>query len=110
MTTPAQRVHALNITREFLRDIATGKRMGPLVLRKLARDCLSHYPGEYHVKRRWADDVCEHGQDRGFYRDCRLQAQDESSRDCIVVNGELVNLRERLARRERELQESTEGK
>ena len=71
MTMPSEEVLALERTRAFLWDIATGPRAPTLVLRERARRCLRHYPFQFHVERRWADDVCEHGRDREFCAECR---------------------------------------
>jgi hypothetical protein len=70
MTVASEEVYALKRTRTFLRALLTGPRMPMKVLRAEAGSCLRHYPGDYAVGKRWADDVCEHG-DRRFCRDCK---------------------------------------
>jgi hypothetical protein len=76
MTTPAEQVYALTRTRAFLRTLLTGPRMPMKVLRAEAGSCLRHYPGDYTLRLRWADDVCEHGDDRRFCRECQKPTVD----------------------------------
>lgn len=76
MTLPNEELRALERTREFLRDIATGPRSPTKVLRERARSCLRHYPFEVHLKTRWSDDVCEHGEMREWCKKCKDPASD----------------------------------
>lgn len=72
MTLPAEQVHSLKRTREFLRSLLISKETPrvPRVVRDEAYSCLRHYPGDYHIDQRWADDVCTHGTDRIFCKKC----------------------------------------
>jgi len=70
MTLPSQEVHAIETTREFLRDILTKPRMPMKVLRDRASSCLHHYPFKSHIDMRWSVDVCEHGNDRQWCQEC----------------------------------------
>jgi hypothetical protein len=70
MTLPSEQLYALNRTRDLLRSLLTGPRMPMIALRSEASSCLRHYPGQYTLEQRWAEDVCEHGKDRQFCRDC----------------------------------------
>ena len=71
MTLPSEEVRALQMTREFLRDILHGPRMPTMILRQRAGSCLKHYPWDIYIQKRWLDDVCEHGKDRQFCRECK---------------------------------------
>ena len=70
MTVPSESLRALKRTRTFLREISTGKAMRITELREKARSCLHHYPFDCHLDQRWSDDVCEHGTDRQWCREC----------------------------------------
>ena len=70
MTLPSESLRAVKRTREFLREISTGKAMRVTELREKARSCLHHYPFDCHLDERWADDVCEHGDMRVWCRKC----------------------------------------
>ena len=75
MTLPSEQLRSLATTRQFLRDLSTGPRLPMLVLRSRARQCLRHYPGSYTLATRWADDVCEHGQDRQWCGQCKARCR-----------------------------------
>ena len=79
MTLPSEEIRALKQTREFMRKILT---MRVTDFRKMSRDqfeewrqgaysCLKHYPFDLHIDERWADDVCEHGADRRWCKECK---------------------------------------
>jgi len=72
MTLPSEEVRSLESTHRFLRDILQMRgRVGLVALRDRAAACLRHYPFSIHIKQRWSDDVCEHGADREFCRECK---------------------------------------
>ena len=52
-----EQYHAIGMTREFLRDIISGKAMKVSELRKMAMACLHHYPHLYESGQpRWSKD------------------------------------------------------
>ena len=73
MTLPSEEVRALRITRDFLRDILRGPRAPQKEMRQRAASCLRHFPFDYTITKRWADEVCEHGTDRQFCRECKTE-------------------------------------
>jgi len=44
MTLPYEEVRSIDMTRQFMRDILTEKRMGQKLLKQRASCCLRHYP------------------------------------------------------------------
>jgi len=73
MTLPSESLRALSITRDFLRSLLDPKATPrvPRKVRDAAGRCLRHYPWQMHLERRWADDVCEHGNDRRWCGECK---------------------------------------
>ena len=74
MTLPSEQVYALKATREFLRELLSGKAMKVSVIRARAGSCLRHYPHDYEIRNRWSASVCDHGQDREFCQICQKDA------------------------------------
>jgi len=72
MTLANESLRALKRTHQFLRDISCAPKMMPATeLRNRAMSCLHHYPFDCQLDRRWADDVCEHGDMRIWCRKCK---------------------------------------
>ena len=70
MTLPSEEVRALQYARDFIRDCATQPRMPMKELRDRAFRCLRDFPLDYTIARKWADQVCIHGRDRQWCRQC----------------------------------------
>jgi hypothetical protein len=74
MTLPSEELRALSNTRRFLRWILCEARAKDLRIKDLrdrAASCLRHYPWESTLMEKWSDEVCEHGDDRRFCRECK---------------------------------------
>ena len=83
MTLPDESLRAVKRSRDFLRSILPMKVSD---FRKMGKDgfdewrmraygCLRHYPGDYILAKRWADEVCEHGKDRRWCGACKESTQ-----------------------------------
>ena len=86
MTMPSESLRAVKRGRDCWREILVGKRMPQLALREMAYSVLRHYPHDYALNKYWSEDVCVHGSDREFCRECRdelnkgtLSAQSDSN-------------------------------
>lgn len=72
MTMPSERVKALKAARAFLVDLVSERPLPKTGdIRARASACLRHFPWNSEIDRRWQDDVCFHGEDRPFCKECR---------------------------------------
>lgn len=72
MSLPSENMRALIWSRELLRDLITKRpAMKMKEIRERASSCLKHYPGDYIIESKWRDEVCVHGEDRRWCRECQ---------------------------------------
>jgi hypothetical protein len=67
MTLPNEEVNALRRTRDWLRELATSKRMSQSEIKRKCWGVLKHFPPDHRIEKLYQDEVCfECGQDNRF--------------------------------------------